>query len=628
MYKSNNFLIILLFASLVFFLNSCTSPNTDYIGENYFIDITSQNQLTQNTLTLGTKNFLMTNALYKEYNNSPERIIKHCFQALNQNENKLLLEHNYRHTLKVLIELSINEAKKENKIKYWMTACYLSYRYLYDTAILPPLSKMKTPGIETIEKYYNFSLYKIFNYLQNQHLLHDDSFEIKMISGSVKFNKAKSTLPWEIKTFKQFLICYNYKAKKFNETIFQLGSGLPLCGIPADTDRFHKVAKNIKVIKYLYPCNFILQFHNLKSENNQFNVTPVYLDFYKSIHTEINHNKILLSNNYTAAIGNFLKTYPEITEVTYFFNPGKMISSKKSGLYMLTPFDKNKIPVLLIHGLISDPQSMAQILNTLMQRNAIRENYQFWFYFYPTGQPVLFDSFILRNILNALYKKHNVQDSGKFNDMVVIGYSLGGLVAQLLIQDSNENNLKKSVFPLEYKDMNITQKRKKQLDKILNFKPLPYIKQVIFISTPHRGAKMASWVSSQLVGKLITSPEEYYTEYKNTLMFLSKYTRNYNDHIISGNALDNLSPKSQFIKNTQDLPYGKNVEIYSIIGDRNKAGKLGGSDGVVPYKSSHLNNAISETVIKSNHHSIYRPACAKEIFKILLKNLKSKGSDQ
>ena len=631
MYK-NRLLIFyfILLLPLLLLLNSCTTPTATYKGEDYYIKVASQNQLSQDELTLEAKNFLATNALNFEYNEAPRKVIHTCFQESNKKESKIILEHNYRQTLKVLIELCINEAKAtsgDEAIKYWMTVCFLSYRYLNDTAILPPLSKLKFPGTETVEIYYNFSLYKIFDYLQKQNLLNENGFEINMVVGSVKFKKPLNKLPWGLETFKKFLICYNYKPENFNETIFQLGISLPICGIPNDFD-FHKILDKTKIIKYLYPCNFALQFHNINAPNNQFNVTPCYFDFYDNIYAKIDDNKIKLSNNYTTAIGKFLEKYPQETEATYFFNPGAMIENDIDGIYMLSPFDKNKIPVLLIHGLISDPQSLAQILNTLMQSTVIRENYQFWFYFYPTGQPVLLDTFSLRKTLNGLYKKYASKGDTKFDDMVVVGYSLGGLVAQLLVQSSKGDYLEKEVFFTELKDLNIKKSHKEMVKSMLNFKPLPFIKQVIFISTPHKGAEMATLVSSQLMGDLVISPNNYYSEYKNTLMYISKFTRRYNDRVISGNSVDNLSPRSPFIKLTHNLPYGKDIELNSIIGDQDMAGNIGGTDGIVPYRSSHLNNSTSETIIKSDHHSVYKPACAKEVYRLLLKNISNKTENE
>ena len=57
------------------------------------------------------------------------------------------------------------------------------------------------------------------------------------------------------------------------------------------------------------------------------------------------------------------------------------------GVYMLEPYDPEKIPVLMVHGLWSSPVTWMEMFNDLRSKPEIRNNYQFWFYLYPTGQP-------------------------------------------------------------------------------------------------------------------------------------------------------------------------------------------------------------------------------------------------
>ena len=57
------------------------------------------------------------------------------------------------------------------------------------------------------------------------------------------------------------------------------------------------------------------------------------------------------------------------------------------GLYMVEPYDPNKIPVLMVHGLWSNPVTWMEMFNDLRSFPEIRDQYQFWFYMYPTGEP-------------------------------------------------------------------------------------------------------------------------------------------------------------------------------------------------------------------------------------------------
>jgi hypothetical protein len=60
-----------------------------------------------------------------------------------------------------------------------------------------------------------------------------------------------------------------------------------------------------------------------------------------------------------------------------------------TGIYLIHPYDPNKIPILFVHGLISSPISWQNLTNDLCADPKILEHYQPWFFLYPTGQPVL-----------------------------------------------------------------------------------------------------------------------------------------------------------------------------------------------------------------------------------------------
>ena len=63
--------------------------------------------------------------------------------------------------------------------------------------------------------------------------------------------------------------------------------------------------------------------------------------------------------------------------------------SKLQGLYMLEPYDPNKMPVLMVHGLWSSPITWMEMYNDLRSDPLVRDRYQFWSYLYPTRATVL-----------------------------------------------------------------------------------------------------------------------------------------------------------------------------------------------------------------------------------------------
>ena len=87
---------------------------------------------------------------------------------------------------------------------------------------------------------------------------------------------------------------------------------------------------------------------------------------------------------------------------------------------------------------------------------------------------------------------------------------------------------------------------------------------------------------------------------------------------ISMTGVDNLSAKDPTVKILEQLKISPNVKYFSIIGRENPEGPLEeSSDGIVPYWSSHLDGAASETVVVSGHSVQETPQAILKIREIL-----------
>ena len=87
-------------------------------------------------------------------------------------------------------------------------------------------------------------------------------------------------------------------------------------------------------------------------------------------------------------------------------------------------------------------------------------------------------------------------------------------------------------------------------------------------------------------------------------------------------GIDNLDPNNGTLKLLSSLPFAPGVVYHSIIGNREEDGVPGGSDGVVPYLSSHLDGAASELVVKSGHSVQVNPLAIQELRRILIEHLR------
>ncbi len=72
---------------------------------------------------------------------------------------------------------------------------------------------------------------------------------------------------------------------------------------------------------------------------------------------------------------------------------------------MLEPYQRNKIPLVLIHGLLSDPFTWVHLGNELLVHPGFVEHYQIWAFEYSTGNSFLESAAGLREQL-AKARKH------------------------------------------------------------------------------------------------------------------------------------------------------------------------------------------------------------------------------
>src|SRR5580704_7424990 len=127
-----------------------------------------------------------------------------------------------------------------------------------------------------------------------------------------------------------------------------------------------------------------------------------------------------------ADFGAPLAYYPEPKLLGFMamLRPAKY--ENRAGLYMLEPYDPDRIPVVLIHGLTSIPQMWIPTISAIESDPELRGRYQFWVFAYPTGDPIALSALKLRESLAQVYQLYP-----KTKDMVLISHSMGGLLSQM-----------------------------------------------------------------------------------------------------------------------------------------------------------------------------------------------------
>ena len=310
------------------------------------------------------------------------------------------------------------------------------------------------------------------------------------------------------------------------------------------------------------------------------------------------------------------------------FMPEKV--QQLAGLYMLEPFQPGKVPVVLVHGLWSTPVTWMEMFNDLRSDPLIRRNYQFWFYFYPTGQPFWLSAATMREDLATMRRDLDpTQHLAALDQTVLVGHSMGGLVSKLQTIDSG-NGFWSTVSAQPFADLQAQDDLRSSLSRTFFFQPNPSISRVVTIGTPHRGSDFANDATKWLGRKLISVPARILRGRRELLAANPDYFRRDAPLDVS-TSIDSLSPDSPLLPVLLAAQPGPWVKYHNIVGRIRPQGFArlisGEGDGVVSYESARLDNLASEQVrsqliVTAEHSTVHRhPAAIREVRQILVQHI-------
>jgi len=310
-------------------------------------------------------------------------------------------------------------------------------------------------------------------------------------------------------------------------------------------------------------------------------------------------------------------------EYLRFFQAMPYAHGEQSELYATVPHRPGRIPVVFVHGTASSFGRWAEMYNRLAADTRVRSRYEFWFFSYDSGSPIIWSSMLLRESLKRAVTLLDPQgtDPG-LRRMVVIGHSQGGLLTKMTAIDSG-TRFWDQTFKVPLESLDISAESRELLQRTLFVTPLPFVKRVVFLATPHHGSVLtvggfAEWVAARL-RNFIKMPLKL-------AGVMSDLTTNRDAFVLSSadatprlpTSLDQMNPRNRFLRILASIPLAPGVAANSVIAVKDSGPVEEGGDGVVNYTSAHIEGVESELVVQSVHSLQDKPETVEEVRRILL----------
>jgi pimeloyl-ACP methyl ester carboxylesterase len=290
-----------------------------------------------------------------------------------------------------------------------------------------------------------------------------------------------------------------------------------------------------------------------------------------------------------------------------------------TGLYLLQPYQPGKIPLVLIHGVASDAITWEEMIEAMSSDPGIMSRYQIWVYQYPTGLPYLKSAADLRReLVKTRALLDPTQTDAAIDQTVLVGHSMGGLIAKLQVSHSDDQIWQAiSDIPLETA-LGSGRVSEEALSELM-FEPVPFVRRVVYMATPHLGSNWTQHPLGKLGRWLIDIPQQVQSEYIGLTrgqpgLFHPRPPE-------PPTSLDHLVPGNSIIKATNSLRRSDAVDAHSIIGTGylSPDGYVG--DGVVAVISARQPNVRTEYFVQATHSGILRHRGAKAELMCILSRL-------
>jgi pimeloyl-ACP methyl ester carboxylesterase len=464
---------------------------------------------------------------------------------------------------------------------------------------------------------YNRSLERFLRLAGDRRFLPNESWRANLAQAGISIAIRRDGAVWSPERFDELRFASDFVVRGMPHFYGSDGVGVPLIAVRRPTlaeldnrqgpDRFYPYWE-------VYPVTAVLRFDLPRIDRGRASLE--LHDTLRATHADLGGATVDLAADLTTPVAyHFARGKLGILEKTSLFNPGKV--TRQSGLHMLHPYERGKIPVVLIHGLASSAKAWGRVVNELRGDPELRSRYQFWIFMYPTGDPFIKSAAELRHSLTEARQTVDQNNNDPaFDHMVLIGHSMGGLIVKMAITESRDD-LWHLISRQPFDRLVADPDDRAMFRQAFFFEPLPFVKRAVFIATPHRGSKLGNQFIGRLGDSLIRLPDPLLQAHDRLLAQngVEFFTQLFPAGVPS--SIDVLALDNPYLTTLDQLPVAPWVTAHSIIGKVGDGPLEASTDGVVPYSSSHLPWTVSERVVPRNHACQDSPEAIEELSRIL-----------
>ena len=291
---------------------------------------------------------------------------------------------------------------------------------------------------------------------------------------------------------------------------------------------------------------------------------------------------------------------------------------RRAGLYLLEDYDPGKRPLIMIHGLGSNPLTWAKLSSAVWNDPELRSRYQVWHMVYSTDAPLLVLRRRLQQHLDHAWEVLDPEgdDPGR-KHVVLVGHSLGGVLARLLCADSGDA-LWNAAFSQPPASLDAEPADIGVLLELFRFKPYDGVSHAIFMAAPHRGSPLADATLGRIFHRLVgRRAEEVHALRRVTRANPTAVRDGLRTSYLNGdlNSIVTLRHSQPIRLAAESLLPAPRISYHTVAA--RKPGAVPEGDGIVPLSSAVLPGAASTHIVQGGHDIYLNDEAVAEVIRLL-----------